>query len=358
MSHIPQRKEKDCLNCGAQVQGRYCHICGQENVVPKETFWHMVTHFFYDITHFDSSFFRTVRVLLFKPGFLSSEYINGRRASYLHPIRMYVFMSAIFFLFFFSFVDPISNEIKGLDEPITGKERELVTGKIEELTKKNSKDTSLINLLVLAKDTNRVITGRDVLRLEKDSNVLQVSGIHYKNVRDYDSVQQSLPSKKKDNWLERRVIRKVLEINEKYKGNKQEALEKLVENLFHRFPYLLLISLPFFALLLKIVYFRRKNYYYADHGVFTIHLYVFTFIALLVGFAVDEMQKKWGGSWQGTVQIALIFTLYFYLYKAMRRFYRQKRFKTFVKLLIIALFSFIMMLVLLGIIFLFTAYQL
>ena len=101
MSHRPERKEKDCLNCGTTVQGRYCHVCGQENVEPKETFFGMVTHFFNDITHFDGKFFTTLKDLLFKPGFLSAEYMKGRRMSYLNPVRMYVFTSAIFFLIFF-----------------------------------------------------------------------------------------------------------------------------------------------------------------------------------------------------------------------------------------------------------------
>jgi len=83
--------------------GRYCHVCGQENVEPKESFWHLLTHFFNDITHFDGKFFITLKDLLFKPGFLSKEYMIGRRASYLNPVRMYVFTSAIFFLLFFFF---------------------------------------------------------------------------------------------------------------------------------------------------------------------------------------------------------------------------------------------------------------
>ena len=101
MSHLPERKEKNCLNCGTEVHGKYCHVCGQENLEPKESFWHLLTHFFYDFTHFDGKFFSTVRYLLSRPGFLTSEYAKGRRASYLHPIRMYVFTSAFFFIIFF-----------------------------------------------------------------------------------------------------------------------------------------------------------------------------------------------------------------------------------------------------------------
>ena len=98
MSHSAERSEKDCLNCGTIVHGRFCHVCGQENLHPKESFWYILTHVFNDITHFDGKFFSTLKFLIFKPGLLSKEYMTGRRASYLNPIRMYVFTSAFFFL--------------------------------------------------------------------------------------------------------------------------------------------------------------------------------------------------------------------------------------------------------------------
>ena len=116
MSHSKERNEKVCLNCGAALSGRYCHICGQENTEPKETVWSLVSHFFNDITHFDGKFFSTVKYLITKPGFLSAEYLKGRRASYLHPIRMYVFTSAFFFIIFFWLFNP-EQMIKGHKDP-------------------------------------------------------------------------------------------------------------------------------------------------------------------------------------------------------------------------------------------------
>src|SRR6516165_6989863 len=59
LSHSKERKEKVCLNCKAALYGRYCHVCGQENIEPKQPAWHLVTHFFSDITHFDGKFFTT-----------------------------------------------------------------------------------------------------------------------------------------------------------------------------------------------------------------------------------------------------------------------------------------------------------
>ena len=102
MTHLHQRKEKNCLNCGTHVIGHYCHNCGQENIEPKESVWHLVSHFFQDMTHFDGKFFTSLKDLIVKPGFLSNEYKIGRRVRYLNPIRMYLFTSAIFFLIFFS----------------------------------------------------------------------------------------------------------------------------------------------------------------------------------------------------------------------------------------------------------------
>ena len=102
MSHLKARAETICLNCNELLTGKYCHVCGQENIEPKETVWLLVTHFFNDITHFDGKFFNTLGLLIRRPGFLPREYVLGRRASYLNPIRMYIFTSAVFFLIFFS----------------------------------------------------------------------------------------------------------------------------------------------------------------------------------------------------------------------------------------------------------------
>ena len=103
MSHQPERKEKDCLNCGTAVHGRFCHVCGQENVVTHQSFWSLTKHFVFDILHFDGKFFHTLKYLFTRPGFVPKEYVQGRRQSYLDPIRMYLFTSAVFFLAFFTF---------------------------------------------------------------------------------------------------------------------------------------------------------------------------------------------------------------------------------------------------------------
>src|SRR3954468_22171136 len=95
------RKENDCLNCGATLKGKFCSNCGQENLQIKESFGHMMNHAISDYFHFDHQFFHTLKPLLFKPGKLTTEYMAGHRVQYLHPVKMYIFISLIHFLLLF-----------------------------------------------------------------------------------------------------------------------------------------------------------------------------------------------------------------------------------------------------------------
>lgn len=91
-----------CLNCGAALVGPFCHECGQKEVHPHE---HSVRHFFghtvlHELTHLDSNkILRTTAALLFRPGQLTAEYLAGRKGAQINPLRVYLTVSAIYFLF-------------------------------------------------------------------------------------------------------------------------------------------------------------------------------------------------------------------------------------------------------------------
>ncbi len=97
MAKSPLRKDKTCLNCRHVVDNRFCPNCGQENTDTRKTFHHLFVHFFEDLTHYESSFWKTIRNLIFKPASLTKEYLSGKRMSYLAPIRLYIFISFITF---------------------------------------------------------------------------------------------------------------------------------------------------------------------------------------------------------------------------------------------------------------------
>lgn len=342
MSHIPQRKEKDCLNCGTVVQGPYCHNCGQENVVPHETFWHMVKHFLYDITHFDSKFFDSMKFLLFKPGFLPLEYVKGRRASYLNPVKKYVFTSAVFFLLFFAFFAKTGTLEVNLDTPYTAEQRAAQIKKGEEELRKNPGNKKWADALVLLKDTSRAVSEKDMLKYWNDFNFINIGGKNYNSLKEYDSVQAALPEKEKDGWLIRLIQRRNQQLKEKYGSDPRTGTVKLVDTFLHKLPYLLFVSLPLFALMLKLLYIRQKKFYYADHGIFSIYHYIFTFILLLIVLFIDKLQQ-WVNVGDLEVLTAVIFLSGgVYLYLSMKRFYQQSHGKTLLKFLLLNIAGIIM----------------
>lgn len=367
MSHTPLRKENDCLNCGAIVQGRYCQVCGQENTEPKETFWHMFTHFLYDITHFDGSFFVTLKDLLFKPGFLSREYMLGRRKKYLHPVRMYVFTSAVFFLVFFSLfhVSEKDVSIKNEDARLRDgfkivKEEALKNAKTKEDSAEIFKGLEFLGEKDLKKEDKTDRASDKDFDYEKDgiNFSLGSDANNYATVKEYDSIQNSLPKNKKDAGLTKMMTRKSVELNEKYGGDQQKIATELINKFLHSFPYLLFVSLPLYALFLKLLYIRhRKQYYFADHGVFLIHLYVFTFLLLLCYIGLDKLADKTHWKIIGVIEAILILAGVFYALKAIKNFYRQGWGKTILKFIIFNILCLISIILLFIVFLVFSFYQ-
>jgi len=87
-----------CTNCGAAVRGRYCSDCGQSTEYHLHSFWDILREAAEVVTHADSRLWRTLWSLVFRPGFLSQQFLAGRRASYLSPFRLYLVLSIVFFL--------------------------------------------------------------------------------------------------------------------------------------------------------------------------------------------------------------------------------------------------------------------
>jgi hypothetical protein len=113
MSHKKYRSETTCLNCGTEVTKKFCPECGQENLETRENFFHLVNHFVSDYFHFDSKFFRSLIPLFTRPGFLTKEYWQGRRVHYIHPLRLFFFVTIIFMASTSLFYKNFSSQFKG-----------------------------------------------------------------------------------------------------------------------------------------------------------------------------------------------------------------------------------------------------
>lgn len=90
-----------CKNCGERLQGMYCHRCGQYALDIEQPFWKYIKQYFENVYQFDSKVWQTLWLLFRRPGFLTTEFNAGKINSYVHPFRLYMFISVVFFTLFF-----------------------------------------------------------------------------------------------------------------------------------------------------------------------------------------------------------------------------------------------------------------
>ena len=219
----------------------------------------MAMHFAGDYFHYDNKFWRTFKTLFSKPGLATLEYINGKRAKYLNPIQLYIFVTTVFFLF----ILPEDNhsqkksEVKVTQDSLPTLVKDSL--KAEPVQSQQAGDDS-------SEPTDISITIGDNLSF---------MNLEQNSFKAYDSAQQTLPKASRDGWFERYMIKKKFAHEKKYPDNLMNDLFK--QKFIHNFPKVFFLLLPFFALLLHIV-FRRKTMFYVDHLIFSIHFHSFVFI--------------------------------------------------------------------------------
>src|SRR5213080_853363 len=98
------RRKKDrenpptrCENCGAELQGHWCAQCGQPAIEYRRSFRYVVADLLNEFLNWDSKFFTTIALLIFKPWRLTNEFLAGKRVRYVNPLRLYLLASILFF---------------------------------------------------------------------------------------------------------------------------------------------------------------------------------------------------------------------------------------------------------------------
>ncbi|NPD67122.1 DUF3667 domain-containing protein [Lichenicola cladoniae] len=90
-------RSRACLNCGAALCGAWCHQCGQQAGLQHRSLMHLGAELFETLTHADSRFWRTLTRLVWHPALLTGDYLQGRRAREIPPLRLFLVM--LFLLF-------------------------------------------------------------------------------------------------------------------------------------------------------------------------------------------------------------------------------------------------------------------
>ncbi|NQX38606.1 Protein of unknown function [Pedobacter steynii] len=330
------RKEKNCLNCGHTVEDHFCSHCGQENIIVEEDALHMIAHATADYFHFESKFFGTLKPLLVKPGWLTQQYVAGKRVAFIHPIRLYIFVSIVFFLVILSGGHKVNNHIK------FGSKKKTETQKQDSIKKDG--------LTIFKEGISRVpVSGRlkdsiisDIDKNAKERRAGQESEVAFfemdsllrggfATVEDYDKHQRSLPKPKRDGFIENYITKKNIELRD-YPGG---AGKKMFEDFLHNLPKMMFLLLPLFAFLLKLVYIRKKKYYY-EHLIFSFHLHSAIFLSILITIFLGWLS---GFVYNVTdfLQGVCFFYIVWHIYRSLRTFYNSSRWITTFKIFFLLL---------------------
>ncbi len=295
-------EQQQCLNCGGKFEAerKYCPDCGQKVLQPSDLsfrkfFWHALGDYF----HADGKFFASFKTLALQPGLMTVEYLAGKRMKYLHPFRLFLFLSVIYFLLIAAW------------------------GTGHGSTPENTKETDTVNYF------NMTLTfGDRHLPVDSVRRAVESEGM--------DSVVAHLYEN--PNWFQRLMAEKVIE-------SSLFGPEVFFNKLLHHASKIIFILIPFIALLLKLLYIRRKRLYY-DHLVFSLHFHSLLFILLII------VQLTTMFLFQVPVWIILIVVLTCLLL-AMRRVYRQSWLKTTMKMIALILMYLVIAVPLLAILLLF-----
>lgn len=90
-----------CASCGAKLKGEYCRKCGEKRIIPARDFSiaKFLTQTLGHAVHFDTKLGRSLWFLFVKPGFLTAEWIAGRRVRYMKPLQLFVLAGILFYFF-------------------------------------------------------------------------------------------------------------------------------------------------------------------------------------------------------------------------------------------------------------------
>ncbi len=272
----PQR----CQNCGNEVAQRYCGACGQRAEPPVHSLVHFSRVAAEDLTHADSRLWRTLAALLFRPGFLTVEFLGGRRARYLPPVRLYLVLSVAFFLFAAA-TQPKLAVLQFSDEgqPVR---RVVLDGAAAGAT-----ETPAQRAQRLCADAS--YDGPWSARLQP-------------------ALREACRKAVEDNGRELRVA------------------------FLHNVPRAMFVFLPLLAGVMMLLYWRPRHYY-VEHLLLLVHNHACVFLATMLAWGLSHLVHPLAG----VIQFATLAYLTWYTFRSMRVAYRQGRLLTGAKFVALAM---------------------
>lgn len=301
-----------CKNCDTTFKGQYCPNCGQHIKELERPIRFMFVDFMGTVVSFDTRLVKTLLAILFKPGKLTQDFIEGKRARYMPPFRFYVFISFVMFLLVSTITNNSIKENMG----------DVVSGDFNndlDAATKDSIATAIKDSVLLAVD--------ETLKNELDS-------AQYSNYKSTMSVNDSVVGGISEMVEGISNFEDIVEgDDEKYADTIKlikEHPELYMNKLYQFTSWSLFLFMPIFAFFLWISFMRSKKLY-IGHLIFSlnIHSFIFTIISIIV--ATNLIFPNHNVGWIGY----LAFLIPIYQVIGARNIYKRRWIPTFFKMTLV-----------------------
>ena len=300
-----------CTNCGKVLQepDNYCPNCGQENDNKRQSFSKVMSHLVLDFLHIDSKIAKSIPALIFRPAFLTKEYLRGKRQLYLDPVKMFITIVVVYFIL------------------------------VSLTSHKTLPDNTKINIDTISVNTDTSVIfdqGPFKIKLNDGSEtetLLDSNGNINNNLVSDDPEYQKLKDMVQRGKTDTREVMDSLKVeptmwNRFYFSQAIKFIQMdfydFKKFLISKFPWIIFCLIPIFALLLKLLNIR-KDFLYIDHLIFAFHLHAFFFLTGICYLLVSLISGYEISNW-------LLILILIYIFMAFRNFYMQSWLITFLKI--------------------------
>jgi Protein of unknown function (DUF3667) len=282
----------NCQNCGEPLAGPYCSACGQHDVDYHRSFGPMVEDALEGFFHFDGKFLKSARYIFTRPGFLTNEFIAGRRVRYAHPLRFYIFASFLFFA-----VTALTDHQRTPAESARDAKELADELKAEGIETPAAKAQSADAASAAAAHPGGVAPAQSQ-GADGSSRVKALQG----------------------------VLNKAANVDR----------QAFARELAHLLPEMLFFCLPILALMLTLA-FHRSGRFYIEHMIFALHIQAFVFLAMIIASAVTYLAHFISDGVQQLASAIVFFGSIWLAYRAFANVYGRSSGMVSVKFVLVGL---------------------
>jgi len=378
----------NCENCGATLTGHYCAECGQHAIDYRRSLWRVLIDAADSFLNWDTKFLNSVGVLLTRPWKLTNDFNAGRRARYVHPLRLYLLASIAFFLIakllHFTPHDAIDfkpedraeldtalAKLSAPDSALSPEERAKVDAARVKLTQGDgtlsSADRDQVKgalATAIAHGMKEKFKRKERVRIKEALASVPEEPPAETEPADPEfigppvpSIPGPAPNLKKDGafhfstkldkkespfgaWMESRIKDKV--------GGDGTKAKLFLETLRSNIPTMMLCCIPLFAFVLKVLYLRKRRYY-VEHLVYALHIHTFAYVGAVVITLLAMGAERSIPGLRGPLIGVLCATAFVQLFLSIRRVYGQGWFITTFKFVVGGVAYFVVLLLALGV---------